>query len=64
MCCWAQIRNRNHNDKIAAGTYVQELPGLPDQIKVEYILGIGYPVEQKEPVSAETLQYDKIRHYD
>jgi nitroreductase len=60
--CWAQMRNRNHNYEITAETYVQELLGLPEQIKVECILGIGYPAEQKEPVSADTLQHDKIRN--
>lgn len=60
--CWAHIRNRSHNDKIAAGTYVQELLGLPEHIKVECILGIGYPAEQKKPISAETLQHDKIKN--
>ena len=60
--CWAQMRNRNHNYEIAAETYVQELLGLPEHIKVECILGIGYPEEMKTLVSAETLQYDKIRN--
>jgi len=60
--CWAQMRNRNHSYEIAAETYVQELLGLPEQIRVECILGIGYPAEKKNPVSADTLQRNKIRN--
>lgn len=60
--CWAQIRDRQHDYEITAEGYIQNLLGLPEHIKVECILGIGYPAEQKEPVSAESLQNDKIRN--
>ena len=60
--CWAQIRNRQHDDKKSAEAYVQELLRLPENIKVECILGIGYPAELKTPVAAENLQHDKIRY--
>jgi nitroreductase len=59
--CWAQIRNRQHNYDLSAEAYVQELLGLPEQIKVECILGLGYPAEKKNPVAADKLQYDKVR---
>lgn len=35
----------------------QELLGLPEQMKVVTILGIGHPAEKKEPVSADDLQH-------
>jgi nitroreductase len=60
--CWAQIRNRQHDSEQSAETYVQGLLGLPEQVKVESILGIGHPAEKKNPVSADKLQHDKIRH--
>jgi nitroreductase len=59
--CWAQIRNRQHDTEKTAETYVQELLGLPEQIKVESILGIGHPDEAKVPVSTANLQHDKVR---
>ena len=59
--CWIQIRNRQHNDNTTAEAYVQELLGLPEHIKVSSILAIGYPDEIKPTVSAENLQYDKIK---
>ena len=60
--CWAQIRNRQHDDQKTAEAYLQELLGLPDQIKVECILGIGHPGEKKSPVAADKLEHGKIRN--
>jgi nitroreductase len=60
--CWAQIRNRQHNDGKSAESYIRELLGLPERITVEAILGIGHPAERKSPLSAGKLQQDKIRH--
>lgn len=59
--CWAQIRNRKHNQERSAEDYVQELLRLPEQIKVLAILGVGHPAEKRAPLAATKLQYDKIR---
>jgi nitroreductase len=61
-CCWAQIRDRQHDYEISAEHYIQELLGLPEDLKVECILGIGHPGEVKQSVPADKLQYDKIRN--
>ena len=42
--------------------YLQELLGLPEEIKVECILGIGHPAEEKSPVPADNLQRSKMKH--
>lgn len=60
--CWAQIRNRMHVSGISAESYIQELLSLPGEIKVEAVIGIGYPAENKRPVPAGQLQSDKIRN--
>lgn len=60
--CWAQIRSRRHDYKKTSETYVREIFGLPDHIKVESIVGIGHPAEKKKPVSADRLPFDKIRY--
>jgi nitroreductase len=60
--CWAQIRNRQHDNEITAESYVQKLLGLPERIKVEAILGIGHPAEKKSPVAADKLLHDKVRN--
>lgn len=59
--CWAQIRSRQHNSEVTAEHYLRELLGLPEQMKVECVLGIGCPDEVKLPVPAGTLQHGKVR---
>jgi nitroreductase len=59
--CWAQIRNRQHDYEKTSESYIQELFGLSEHIKVECILGIGHPAELKNPVPEDTLQRNKIR---
>jgi nitroreductase len=60
--CWAQIRERQHDSVITAEGYIQELLGLPEQIKVECVLGIGHPAEEKQPVPVDKLQREKIKY--
>lgn len=59
--CWAQIRSRMHGNELTAEDYVRNLLGLPAQMKVAAILGIGHPAEQPRPVPAGQLQRAKIR---
>ncbi len=60
--CWAQIRKRQHDTHTTAEQYVQTLLRLPPQFKVEAIIGIGHPAEQRRPLSASRLDYTKLRH--
>lgn len=60
--CWIQIRNRNHSEMISAEQYIQSLLGLPQQIKVECIVSIGYPNEIKNPIPESELEYNKVKH--
>lgn len=60
--CWAQIRLRRHDGETTAEQFVQKLLGLPEHIRVAAIIGIGHPAEKREPLAAEELEYDKIRH--
>jgi len=59
--CWAQIRNREHDSGKSAELYLQELLGLPEQVKVECIIGIGHPAERPRPLAADKLQREKVR---
>lgn len=59
--CWAQIRNRMNASGKSAGSCIQELLSLPDEVVVEAVIGIGYPAEKKRPVPAGQLQLGKIR---
>lgn len=60
--CWIQIRNRNHTEVMSAEGYIQSLLGLPQHIKVECMVSIGYPNETKQLVPDSELEYHKIKH--
>ncbi|UCD50840.1 MAG: nitroreductase family protein [Phycisphaerales bacterium] len=59
--CWIQVRNRTHDDQKSAGQYVQDLLGIPEHLKVESIVAMGYPAETREPVPRERLKVTKVR---
>ncbi len=59
--CWIQIRKRSHDDNRSAGQCIQELLGIPESVKVESIIAIGYPVEKWDGVMKEDLDFVKIR---
>lgn len=58
--CWIQIRNRMRDETTSAEQYIQQLLRLPEHLRVESIISIGYPDEHKEPHPASSLEYDKI----
>lgn len=60
--CWAQIRSRRHDQDTTAEQFVHRLLGLPEQLRVEAIIGVGHPAEKRSPLPADELQYGKIRH--
>jgi nitroreductase len=58
--CWIQIRERMHSDDVSAEAYISEILSMPDHLKVEAVMGIGYPAEEKAPHPAEGLMYEKV----
>lgn len=60
--CWIQIRNRFHSAEKSAETYIQELLGIPKNLRVEAIISIGFPAETRPAVPAEQLDFGKIRY--
>jgi nitroreductase len=60
--CWVQIRNRNHTEMMSAEQYIQGLLGLPQHVKVECMVSIGYPDETKKRVADSELDYHKVKH--
>ena len=59
--CWIQIRNRMFDDKTTSEEHVRSLLKMPDNVRVESIIALGYPAEEKEPIPFEDLDYTKIR---
>ena len=58
--CWVQIRERMHDDTQSSETYIAELLNIPSNLKVESVVGIGYPAEEKSPHTREELQDEKV----
>jgi len=58
--CWAQIRLRSHDANTSAEDYLKDLLRLPKEYKVESVIGIGYPDEEKQGHPVESLKYDKV----
>lgn len=57
--CWVQVRNRSHNENISTEEYVRVLLNIPEKIKIECLIGIGYPAEQKPEKMEKDLSYSR-----
>ena len=60
--CWIQIRKRPHSQDRTAEEYIQETLGIPQHMKVESIISVGYPAESKKSIPLEKLEFEKIRY--
>jgi nitroreductase len=60
--CWVQVRNRRHSEEISSDRYVHDVLELPEHWRVESIIAVGYPAEQREGKPREELDYGKIRY--
>ncbi|SET42452.1 Nitroreductase [Natronincola peptidivorans] len=58
--CWIQIRQRGHNSEVTAEEYVKKLLDIPEKVRVEAIIAVGYPDEAKPPYQEADLLYDKV----
>ena len=59
--CWIQIRNRMFDNQTTSEEHIRKLLNVPDQIRIESIVAIGYPAETREPLPRENLKDEKIR---
>jgi nitroreductase len=58
--CWIQLRERMYDHEKTSGAYVSELIQIPEGMRVECIIALGYPDESKPPHRKENLEYHKI----
>jgi len=58
--CWIQIRERSHNVTKSAESYVSEVLGVPETLRVEAIVAVGYPDEQRPGHPKESLQFGRV----
>ncbi|MBF0230865.1 MAG: nitroreductase family protein [Desulfamplus sp.] len=58
--CWIQIRNREHTQDKTAELYIREILNIPENFRVESMIAIGYPNEDKKPHPKESLEISKV----
>jgi nitroreductase len=58
--CWVQVRNRKFDDQTTSEAYLQKLLGIPEHIKVESIIALGYSAEKREPLPRADLKDAKV----
>lgn len=58
--CWIQIRERKYKDDIPAENYIKDILKIPEYKKVEAIISIGYPDEEKQAHRIEDLKFEKV----
>lgn len=61
--CWIQVRERFRTEQETAGDYIRGVLEIPEQYRVECMIAIGYPAEEKKPYEEHTLLYQKL-HYN
>lgn len=61
--CWIQVRERLNANKENVENPIKEVLNIAANYRVECMLAIGYPNEEKKPHHEETLTYDKV-HYN
>jgi len=58
--CWIQIRDRMHDENTTAEDYIRKLLLIPHNMRVESIISIGYPDENKSGHNEDELKYEKV----
>lgn len=58
--CWGQLRLRPHDEEQSASDFVKQLLDIPAGFEVPIIIGIGYPDEEKEGHTKESLPFAKV----
>lgn len=58
--CWIQIRKRDHDAAMSADAYIKDLLNIPDTIKIESIMALGYPDETKKIHAKASLEFHKF----
>lgn len=60
--CWVQIRERKYDDSLSSEEYVKKALSLKDDMRVEAIVAIGYPKEEKEGQPDSSLLYERVSY--
>lgn len=60
--CWVQIRLRPHQQNGTAERFVRAALTIPESLRVECIIGIGYASEEIAAIENVNLPWAKIHH--
>ena len=58
--CWVHVRERKYNEDIKSEEYIKQVLKVPESVKIECMIAIGYPDEEKAPHDEESLLFNKI----
>ncbi|MEW6665710.1 MAG: nitroreductase family protein [Thermodesulfobacteriota bacterium] len=58
--CWIQVRERMHGEGKTSEAFIAGILGIPEEIRVEAVMSLGYPAETKKPHAREELQFEKV----
>jgi nitroreductase len=58
--CWIQMRGRFDSAGRSSEDVIRDLLELPATFRIDCVLAIGYPAEEKPPVPADKLLDDSI----
>ena len=61
--CWVQVRNRMKNETETTETVLKNLFEIPDGLRAECIVAIGYKDEEKKPFDDAHILKDRT-HFD
>jgi len=60
--CWIQIRERHFDESLSSELYVGKVLNLKDEMRVEAIVAIGYPKEDKPGQPDSSLLYERVSY--
>ncbi|URZ03004.1 nitroreductase family protein [Clostridium felsineum] len=60
--CWCHVRNRDRNENETTEDFIKALLNIPENLKVECMIGIGYPDEKRPAYTDENLPYNKLHN--
>lgn len=58
--CWVQVRNRMKDETVSTENFLAELLGVPEGMKMECIIAVGYKDEEKRPFDESRLLLERV----
>ncbi len=59
--CWCQVRARKNADGTDSSEIVRTAVGLPDNLEVECVIGLGHPAVERKLQDEAKLRWDSVK---